>query len=189
MKYNIIHKWLLSAMMAVVSISFASCGGDDDDEIFNDPPVSLETTTVQNEQNWEYITPCLMWGCKRNEVKAIMQDTGWTLDTDSRYLEYSNGSQTASGSCEILYDFFGSASPEEQESLQYVRVTYVKYTKEYWKWLVSETEKQYMVALTLDESNDTMGGADGDTTINGQPVHISMLYSPGAVFISFSVIK
>lgn len=181
MKYDKISKWLLMAVVMMTTVSLTACGGDDDDEIFNEPPEKPITTEYQ------YIEPCLDWGLLRTDVKAVMAKGGWSLVTDATYLEYSDITQTTAETWRIYYAFFGGTVQEGQEGLQYVRVTYHKYTEDFWKWLVKETERRYNVTLTMDTeySNETMGGGDGETVINGQPVHVSMMYSTGAVAVSF----
>lgn len=168
MKTNILYKIMMLAMMAVVTMTFAACGGDSDDEI----------TPPTKPNGYTYVEPCLEWGKTKTDVKSYMTGTEWKLSTDAAYLLYVNTDRTI----EQLYTF-----SEDTSELVSARVEYKKYSEEYWQWLVKETEKRYGVTFSIEETDATTGGDTVPAVIGGKQVKLTVMKLDGYMFVKYSL--
>lgn len=64
MKKNFFYTVMMMAVMAVVTISFTACGGDDSDDPLENTSQSGTGTTNKE--------PCLDWGCDASHIKTYM---------------------------------------------------------------------------------------------------------------------
>ena len=172
MKKNVIYKLLLMAIIAVVSMSFTACGGNDseDDTIGVAPGeggAGVKTSIV------DFTIPCLNWTWTKEQVKQYMTGNVWTLQTEAAYeLVYERHDGT-----KIQYAFGSADSWNPHTGLDAARVTYKGTTVGDFNFIVDKVQKQYNVTMEVYE-NEGYHGADITFNLDGKDVQIVMMRYP-----------
>lgn len=157
-------KLALFAMMMTVALSFASCGGSDDEEDNGSGQTSSSGSIVSAESgniiktNDYYITPCLKCGMSMSDVKTKMAGTsGFTFSTES----------SVSGNSALYYNVTGSTT----SSLMYIEYDGGLYGA-VWTTINSKMDKDEILSAVV---------ADGyklDETYTEEGADCYVYYSP-----------
>ena len=171
MEKSILHKVMMMALIAVVSMALTACGGDSDDTPGDNGQGGTATSSM------DFIIPCLQWGITKEQVKQYMAGDVWTLqtDADSKLLyEKQNGTL-------IEYTIATGNSWNPRIGLDSSKVIYKNTTIKDWQWLVDKIQKQYNVIMEIYEK-EGYNAAEVTFNLDGKEVMIVMLrYSTGEI--------
>lgn len=170
MKQNFLYKVMFLAMIAVVSMTFTACGGDDD------------SSPTEPTGSTEYVEPCLDFGSTVAHVKEYMSGSVWQMNENSNdyTLLYSNKDATVA----INYIFIGNIN-----GLSVVTVTYAGYSDSKAKGFKAEIEKRYDTTLTkeTDPADDSQYSYSSTATIGGKKVAVMVNCYKAGISIVYAI--
>ena len=182
MKKDILYKVLMLFLVASVSASIISCGGDDENTTntphgnnntnANTPGSSAEQGVTEST---EYIEPCLDFGSSTTHVKDYMSGSAWELSDASNdvVLLYTDNKEDM-----INYTFI--------DGLHLVTVTYPNFSDTKANGFKAEIERRYGITMTkeTDPEDSSQYILSGTGTINNRTVAIMMnCYRQGITII------
>lgn len=143
MKKNMLYKVMMMVLMAVVTMTFAACGGDDADD--NNPnPANNETNTPTANGEFKFIVPYTEWNATPDQVKETMTKIDFTLyNEESGIYQFINSNETMM----FAYVYVGS-------KIRSVQVHYYYASEKDWQTLLTNVKNTYGVVLNREDDGD-----------------------------------
>ena len=164
MKKNVFYQVMMMALVAVFTISFTACGGDDTTDGAYTPPVVPGGPATGSGTEW--VDLYMNWNVPMNQLKADVTGQGWTITSEI------NTTQTyASDSHPNIVLTYGS---DFNGYFRTAQAVYNNSSEDFYNKCIEKVKTAYS-ATTVKTGNTMTGLAEN---LNGWDVSIKVIYTP-----------
>lgn len=167
MKKYMISQVLLMAVMAVFTISFTSCGGDDASDGIQTPPVVPGNNgELGVGKVVEWVDLYMNWDASLDQVKATVVGQGWKLVSEANKIQ----TYTSTSHPNVVLNY-GAAFTTTLGTAQAI---YSNSSEDFYRDCIDKIQTKYSAQVNQNGNTTTATAAN----INGWKVSINIFYTP-----------